>query len=134
MPYACQSTATLQFRSQAGAEATAHVDGDAQTPDPGTHNQVAETWYASIGGDRVGNSQFASFNVSTSFAGPASSTSVTWDTSKRMLIGAFSTTNNFPHFGSIAECGTYTISDDDEATLLDDIEAFITAKYGIVWA
>jgi hypothetical protein len=132
--FQCQSTLSMQFRTQTnGNRMIAYNSNNNRETNPNAPPQI-DTWYAAIVMGRDTNSQVASFSASAGSDGGANQTTTTWDTTKRMLMFANNTGGGNPFRGRIAEAGVYDIDDSDEPTIFAEIEAYITDKFGIVWA
>lgn len=130
-----QSTLHMQFRQQTAGNRTQMLMSNSGGFPTNNFPDAVDTWYAAIGMARSPTGQDARYSIDGNVTLGGPQTSTTWTTAHRVTIAANANPiGNNPYFGRIAEFGIYGIGDAEEATIFDDIEAYITAKYGIVWA
>ena len=124
----------MQLRQQTAGDQTAMIQNGGNGSPTNNKPDAVDTWYAVIGMDDDAGGLETRFSIDGAVT-QGGAGDATWDAASRMTIaGNANPLGNNPYFGRIAECGVYDIDTSDEATILDDLEAYITAEYGIVWA
>jgi len=138
--YTVSDVATLGISAQIGNDAYYQTRTNknaptqiyvGNTPRNGTLDVPHNTWSAHILTHRAAGTVEMWNNVDAASV-TASEPASNWPSTQQVIVGANTSGNTNAHVGKIAEWIVYEI--DDSGTLVDDLKAYATTKYGITWA